>query len=304
MGQAGRGAGHERGVTTLVERAHAKLNLTLEVLGRRADGYHEVVSVMQTISLCDELTLEPAAEISVHCDVAGLNGEDNLALQAARLLRAHCPGTAGARISLRKGIPVASGLGGGSSDAAATLRALNRLWGAGLAPSELRTLGASLGSDVPFFIEGGTALARGHGELVEALPSLRQQWFIVVRPPLDVSAKTAAMYAMLPASAWTTGRATAHLAAALRAGRALREAALFNAFSNLAAAAFPEIGMCRQDLLEAAWSRPVLAGAGPSLFILVGDRAQGEDVAAALGGSPCRAWVAHSVAPGYILEPA
>jgi 4-diphosphocytidyl-2-C-methyl-D-erythritol kinase len=234
----------------------------------------------------------------VRCDVADLNGEDNLVQRAARLLRAHCPGDAGARITLRKGIPLASGLGGGSSDAAATLRALNKLWGAGLAPSELRTLGASLGSDVPFFVEGGTALARGRGELVAALPPLRNQWFVVARPPLDLLAKTAAMYAMLPPSEWTPGRATAHLAAALKAGRSLREAALFNAFSNTAAATFPEIGTCRQDLLEAAWARPVLAGAGPSLFILVSDRAQAEAVVASVAQGPCRAWVAHSVAAG------
>ena len=135
-------------------RAPAKLNLYLRVIGKRPDGYHEIETLFERIDLADELTLEAHPDqLLLTCDDPTLScGEDNLVLNAARLLRQVSGTMQGARIHLIKRIPIAAGLGGGSSDAAATLVGLNQLWGLGLEPGRLQELGASLGSDVPFFL--------------------------------------------------------------------------------------------------------------------------------------------------------
>src|SRR5687768_1385067 len=146
----------------LVLTAHAKINLTLEVLGKRADGFHEIRSVMQRITLADTLTIRRAEELILACSDPELEGPENLVWRAAELLRGEYGVSAGASLALEKRIPVAAGLGGGSSDAAAALRGLNELWKLGLNGERLRDLGARLGSDVPFFLlESGSALAEG-----------------------------------------------------------------------------------------------------------------------------------------------
>ncbi len=144
----------------LTLRAPAKVNLTLEVLGRRDDGYHDIVSIMQTVDLCDTITLEPADALAIECDDTSIGPSANLALRAATLLNESTGGGKGAKIRLEKRIPVAAGLGGGSSDAAATLVGLNRLWGLDLPIERLVGLAAGLGSDVPFFIHGGVAMVQ------------------------------------------------------------------------------------------------------------------------------------------------
>ena len=172
--------------------AHAKLNLTFEVLGKRADGYHEVKTVMQTVGLSDRLTFEPWPTLQVDCDSPELSGEVNLVWRAARAL-AHSKGIQPrARIRIQKRIPVAMGLGGGSSDAAAALRALDRLWETDATDTELAELAAGIGSDVPFFLTGGTALAEGRGEVILPMPSLPRFNLTLVFPDLVISDKHAA----------------------------------------------------------------------------------------------------------------
>ena len=144
--------------------APAKVNLTLEVLGKRHDGYHDIASVMQTISLFDTLTFTPADNVKVSSNVSVLNNKDNLVYRAAVLLKDEIGVSEGADIRLDKGIPLDAGLGGGSSDAAAALLGLDRLWGLGLLKTQLKDLAARLGSDVPFFLRGGSALVEGRGE--------------------------------------------------------------------------------------------------------------------------------------------
>ncbi|MCX5992659.1 MAG: 4-(cytidine 5'-diphospho)-2-C-methyl-D-erythritol kinase, partial [Chloroflexi bacterium] len=139
----------------LTLKAFAKVNLVLEVLGRRADGYHEIASVMQTVSLYDVLTLEPASHIKLNFSLPGLPDHANIILKAAEALGKFAGCSKGALIGLEKNIPVGAGLGGGSSDAAAVLRGLNRLWQLELNMEQLAAIGAGLGSDVPFFIYGG-----------------------------------------------------------------------------------------------------------------------------------------------------
>ena len=143
--------------------AYAKLNLVLEVLDRRSDGFHEVRTVLQTIDLADRLTFHPASGLNIQCDDPSLNGEANLVWQAAVSLATSCDIQPRVNIHLEKHIPVAMGLGGGSSDAAATLLALNQLWRLNLTIEELSRIAVSLGSDVAFFLTGGTGSAAGRG---------------------------------------------------------------------------------------------------------------------------------------------
>jgi 4-diphosphocytidyl-2C-methyl-D-erythritol kinase len=163
-------------------KAYAKINLTFEVLGKRRDGYHEIISIMQAISLCDVLTFEPHDGIQLACDVAELVSPNNLAYKAATLMQGLAHGSRGVAITLSKGIPPASGLGGGSSDAAVALQILNKMWGVNLPQKSLIDVAAQLGSDVPFFVSGSlTALTTGRGEKVEALPSPAKTWVVLLR---------------------------------------------------------------------------------------------------------------------------
>ena len=174
--------------------APAKVNLTFEALGRRADGYHEVRTVLHAVSLADEIAFAPADDLSLAVEppeagafssaASAPTGDDNLVLRAARLLRREAGVKTGAAIRLRKRIPVAAGLGGGSSDAAAALRGLRRLWGLDLDADALRELAAQLGSDVPFFVTGGAALAEGRGERLTPLPPA-QGGMVVMAPMPD-----------------------------------------------------------------------------------------------------------------------
>jgi len=189
-------------IPRVVVRAPAKINWTLEVLGKRPDGYHEVRTVLQTIELCDTITLTPAdaIELEITGDRASLaeeSIEDNLAYRAAALLKKRCSYAGGAHIDLEKRIPVAAGLGGGSSDAAAVLRGLRALWQLDISDSDLSGIAAELGSDVPFFVRGGTARATGRGERIEALPDTAGQMLVIAWPERRTANKTARMYAAL-----------------------------------------------------------------------------------------------------------
>lgn len=180
-----------------VEKAYAKVNLTLAVGEKRPDGYHEVVSVMQRVSLCDTLTAEQTREgITLTCsDPALPSGEENLAHRAASLFFRETGIAGGAALTLEKRIPSQAGLGGGSSDAASVLLALRKLYVPALPDTELETMAAALGSDVPFFIRGGTQLATGRGEVLLPLPPLTDGWFVIVKPTESFS--TPAMYRRL-----------------------------------------------------------------------------------------------------------
>ena len=181
-------------------RAFAKVNLGLEVLGLRQDGYHELRTIFQTIDLHDDVVihLRPRA-LDVECDHPLVPGDEgNLALRAALELRRHARVTRGARIEIAKRIPVGGGLGGGSSDAAAVLLALDRLWGVGLGPAGLQPLARRLGADVPFFLTGGTALGLGRGDEVYPLWTQVRAHLVIVAPDRPVS--TSAVFARVDQS--------------------------------------------------------------------------------------------------------
>jgi 4-diphosphocytidyl-2-C-methyl-D-erythritol kinase len=276
--------------------ACAKINWALEVLQRRPDGYHEVRTVIQTIDVCDTLGMEPAAELRLEANDEGLPpAEENLVMKAAHLLRERADGLSGARMRLSKAIPVAAGLGGGSSDAAAALRGLNQLWGLDLPREALEHIAARLGSDVPFFVHGGTALAEGRGERITPLSDLPPQELLIVLPPLTLADKTRRMYSLLTSADYTDGSAARRLADAIHQGKPLADEQLFNVFDGPAFRAFPELERLRRALLEAGARSVHLAGSGPALFALAGDAAKRERLTSAAVEAGAKAFVVASV---------
>jgi 4-diphosphocytidyl-2-C-methyl-D-erythritol kinase len=245
--------------------APAKVNLVLEVLGKDND-YHRISSIMQSIDLCDVLNFELDEEICFECDDPSLKS-DNLVTRAATLFKENTKCNLGARIELRKHIPWGVGLGGGSSDAAATLLALNELWGLGLPLSELVHLASKLGSDVPFFIHRGTALVEGKGEKVTPLPSLPSTCFVLLVPPVPkIPGKTKQMYNNLRVADFTGGQFVQAALTSLRRGKAIDRSLMFNVFEEIAFGFFPGLDKYRKILEEAGAPGVYLAGSGPCLF--------------------------------------
>lgn len=256
----------------------AKVNLTLEVLEKRDDGYHEIASVMQTVSLFDTLTLSIADEVSLIADVPELRTRDNLVYRAAELLRKERGVIRGAEIQLSKMIPMAGGMGGGSSDAAATLLGLNLLWALDIDKQELMALAARLGSDIPFFLAGGTALAEGRGERISTLPSVPTSWLVLAFQPNRLENKTAAAYRALSRGDYTNGNHASRLAGLLGSGAVLDHHSLFNAFDRVATDLFPGIEDALKALGDVSGAPVHLSGAGPTLFCLVEGPDEGERV--------------------------
>lgn len=277
-------------------KAYAKINLTLEVLGKRSDGYHEIASVMQTISLSDTLTFEPGTALDFRCDVPSLQTSENLVLKAARLLQETTDCNKGAVIHLTKKIPIAAGLGSGSTDAAATLIGLNQLWKLTFPFERLIELAAKLGSDVAFFLYGGTALAKGRGEMVTPLLPAPEFWLVLVNPDIKpVPQKTAKLYAQLNKSHFTSGQYTQKLVTHLNHGGKIENSFLFNVFEQVAFDFFQGLSGYRSRLLKAGARNVHLAGSGPTLFTLVPDKAQGENLLKRLKEDGLEAYLAHSI---------
>lgn len=273
----------------LTVRAPAKLNLFLRVLDRRPDGFHELETVFERIDLADELTLEPSGTLSLSCDDASLScGEDNLILKAAHLLQQESRTASGARIHLTKRIPIAAGLGGGSSDAAAALTGLNTLWALGVSPGRLAELGLMLGSDVPFFLQPAPfALGRGRGERLEPVEASLSLAHVLVVP--DAQLSTREVYAGL-AEARSRGigltsptPSSRMLIHALRNG-SLSELAsgLWNDLAPEANRRCPRISLIENELRELGSLSVQLSGSGPSVFGLCRDAAHAHQLAAQL----------------------
>jgi len=280
--------------------AYAKVNLGLEALGRRPDGYHDVVTVLHTIDLSDAMEIGLAEGISVHCSVPHLSGPENLAYKSALALKEKAGYKKGAKIFIEKRIPEAMGLGGGSSDAAAALVALNRLWGLGLIEEQLCEIAASIGSDVPFFVKGGAALGEGRGEVLTPLPSLEEQALVMVCPEISIQGKTGRLYSMLKPSAYTDGHATRSFADALGRGR-FSPHLIFNVFEQVAFDAFPGLDAVMRGMEEAGAGTVSLSGSGPALFSLVDNRIAARRMADKLRGMGLRAYSLTTVAKSPVL---
>jgi 4-diphosphocytidyl-2-C-methyl-D-erythritol kinase len=251
--------------------APAKLNLGLAITGRRTDGYHNLVTLMASLELADTVRVEDAAEFSLVCDDPLLSMDDNLVLRAARALQFVMGVAHGARITLTKRIPVAAGLGGGSSDAAAALVALDALWGTQVSDATLLHLARHLGADVPFALYGGAMMARGIGDLLHPAP-MPEQWLVLVVPHISIPRKTAALYGALSPSDFGDGSAVMRQVAGLRAGKALDPALLDNAFLTPLERIAPAVAEMR-GAIDTLGSPAFLSGSGPALSILCADEA-------------------------------
>jgi 4-diphosphocytidyl-2-C-methyl-D-erythritol kinase len=250
-------------------RCPAKVNLFLKVTGKRGDGYHEVQNVMQTVTLYDELEVRRRGSgVRLTCSgrEVGKNREENLAFRAAEAFLREGYGSGGVDVELRKNIPVAAGLGGGSSDGACCLLALNEVFGTGLSADTLRSLAAELGSDVPFFIEGGTALCTGRGEIVRQLRDAPRFGGVLAGP--GSSLKTVEMYASLVEEDFGGPKVEGML-------RAIEEgdlkgvcSALFNGFERAAFERMPELREWRRQLGQLGSMGTVLCGSGPTLLAI------------------------------------
>ncbi len=250
----------------MIVRAHGKLNLTLDVLNRTADGYHDLRMVMQSVAFGDDLDIELTsdASFSIHPGLSYLpRDEKNLALRAARLF---LEGTGlGVRIRVAKRIPVCAGMGGGSSDAAAVLRALNALTGAGKAPAELCELGLRLGSDVPFCVVGGAALAEGRGERLTPLPCLPDCPIVICKPAFAVS--TPELFSRIDARKSRLRPDTAGFIAALEAGDGRGAARrLYNVFEDVLDRRQAEVFAIKSELIAKGAVGAAMTGTGSAVF--------------------------------------
>ena len=270
----------------LTLKAYAKINLALEVLGKRPDGYHEVAMIMQSVSLHDTLILSlQESDITLMCDRPELPCDhSNLAYRAAELLRREVGVARGVKIELNKRIPLAAGLAGGSTDAAAVLKGLNRLWGLALSPVELEQLAARLGSDVPFCLWGGTSLATGRGEMLTPLPDFTGHGVVLANPSLQVS--TAWVYGNYRDAAGNRRRDISSLRHSIEQPDFSAVAdTLFNDLETVTVPAYPQVAEIQEQLLQAGAAGVLMSGSGPTVFALTPDFASAAELAgrAALG---------------------
>ncbi|HJX91578.1 MAG TPA: 4-(cytidine 5'-diphospho)-2-C-methyl-D-erythritol kinase [Pyrinomonadaceae bacterium] len=255
--------------STLKLPSFAKINRTLRVLGKRPDGFHEIDSNLQTVSLHDELTFTPRddQEIVLNCDTPGIpTDSSNLILRAALALRRLVPEASGVSVQLTKHIPAQGGLGGASSNAAVTLLALNQLWRAGLDHGRLQDLASQLGSDVPFFFWGGSGRAKGTGTVITMLPDEPKSYLIIVTPNAKVS--TSIAYTALKAPSLTTQGSVSILSSSFADPPFgdHDQRALYNDFEGVIFEIEPEIKRAKLALLEAGAQGGLMAGSGSSVF--------------------------------------
>jgi 4-diphosphocytidyl-2-C-methyl-D-erythritol kinase len=274
----------------LVLRASAKVNLVLEVLGKRPDGYHELSTVMQAVDLFDRLTVEAAATITLETSEPALPTDDrNLVVRAARLLQEAAGIKAGARIVLDKRIPLAAGLGGGSSDAAATLLGLNRLWGLRWRRERLVELAVKLGMDVPFFLGRGRALGTSRGEVLSALPGVGGYALVLVNPGIGLS--TQEVYGRVPPGWRAESDGTKRMLDALKKRNVVRVAgALTNHLEHWVEPAMPVIGRMKAALFAAGALGAAMSGSGPTVFGLARSLDQARQIQRRVNRGGWSAW--------------
>ena len=266
------------------EKAYAKLNLSLDVTARREDGFHELAMLMQTVSVSDELTLSlnDSGRITASCSLHFIpTDERNLAVRAARCYLDAVGEERGVHISLDKSIPVGAGMGGGSADAAAVLRGMNRLFDGRLDRRELEKLACSVGSDVAFCVAGGSALARGRGELLKDLPPLPDCYIVIAKP--DFSISTPELYRKLDSVALRRHPDTPGLLTAMQKGQ-LREICMrmYNVFEDVPDRRMRTVGEIKGALLDHGALGAMMTGTGSAVFGVFDDAERAEAARAAL----------------------
>ena len=254
----------------LLVKAPAKINLALDVLHKRSDGYHEVEMIMTTIDLADRVELTLLNQDKIHILSHNRYVPDdqrNLAFQAAQLLKDRFCVKKGVQISIEKTIPVAAGLAGGSSDAAATLRGLNKLWNLGLTLDELAELGSEIGSDVSFCVFGGTALATGRGELITELPAPPTCWVILAKPFIGVS--TAEVYRRLDVNQTNHPDISAMIEAIHNHDYSLVCSNVGNVLEDVTLHLHPEVAQIKEQMKRFGADAVLMSGSGPTVFGIV-----------------------------------
>ena len=277
--------------------AQGKINWALELLGKREDGYHQIATLLQGVDLSDQILLEETeGGIAVASSERSLpSGPGNLAWQAARLVQEAREISRGVRIVIEKRIPIAAGLGGGSSDAAAVLLGLQHLWGLGGVPEELQAWATSLGMDVPFFLRGGRALAEGRGERLTPLPSRPAYHVVAVNPNFPLV--TREVYRWVEGVSPRRGHGLAPLTAALARGHVeVVGALLHNDLEEVVAARHPELREIRKALRHAGARGVVMSGSGPTMLGLADSQSHAAQLAEAVDGRGWSVWKLTTVA--------
>lgn len=250
----------------MIEKAYAKINLTLDVTGKRADGYHEIRTVMQSVSLCDTISVERAEEITVSANKKAIPADkSNLAYIACEKFFEAAGIRGGANVYIKKHIPVAAGLAGGSTDAAAVLRALNRLYKTGFSTEELCEIGASFGADIPYCVRGGTALCEGIGEVITVLPKLPRLNIVISIGGEGMS--TPVMYAEIDKRQSLPNIDTDGMVRAIQAQNISGIVArLGNVFEEICAEKRPFVSAIKALMLKNGALGAAMSGSGPSVF--------------------------------------
>ena len=278
--------------------APAKINLVLEVLGKYDDNNHQIRSIAQTITLYDVLSFEMEREISLECNESSLQ-TGNLVIKAAKLFQevTNCP--RGVRIRLRKNIPWGVGLGGGSSDAASTLVALNTLWEVNFPQSRLAHLASKIGSDVPLFVYGGTTLVEGGGEKVTPLPDLPPTYFILYMPSVTrIPDKTSRLYGKLSTRNFTQGQFVHTALQTLKQGETLPSSLMVNVFEEVAFDIFPRLDKYKEIFEQTAGLAVHLTGSGPGLFAPVLNEEKANEVCLSMQKQGLECYVVTSLPRG------
>ena len=253
-----------------MEKAPAKINLALDVLFKRPDGYHEVEMIMTTVDLADRIELKEIEQDTIQILSHSRFVPDdhrNLAYQAAHILKERFHVTKGVSITIEKNIPVAAGLAGGSSDAAATLRGLNRLWELGLSLDELAEIGSEIGSDVSFCVYGGTALAKGRGEIITHLPTPPKCWVILAKPTIGVS--TADVYKRLQLANVNHPDVYGMIDAIEKNDYSRVCKGLGNVLEEVTLTLYPEVANIKEHMKMFGADAVLMSGSGPTVFGLV-----------------------------------
>lgn len=251
--------------------AYAKINLFLDVLGKRDDNFHEVSMIMQTVKLADYLALEESKENVLLCSQQFLPAENNLALKALLLMQELFPELPGVKIILEKHIPIAAGLAGGSADAAAVISGVNELFSLKQTPWQLAEIGARLGSDIPFCLLGGTALAQGRGEKMTVLPDIPHFYVVLVKPKIGLS--TAGVYKSLEAGdyAWHPSLSD-YLSAVEKGDSDYLQGNLYNVLEKSAFRLQPQIAEIKNEFKRLGANYTLMSGSGSTVFSLFADR--------------------------------
>jgi 4-diphosphocytidyl-2-C-methyl-D-erythritol kinase len=259
--------------------AQAKVNLTLEVLKKRGDGFHDIRSVVQTFDFADKLRLQAGAKIEYKCNLPQWSATKSLVSKTVDLLRNSYGYKQGVTIEIEKKIPLSSGLGGDSSDAAAVMKGLNLLWNLKLSQSDLLKIAAQLGSDVPLFLYGGTVLVEGRGEKIRPLHAMPHMYVVLLLPKIQKPEnKTQQMYAQLSVRHYTAGTITEGFINMLEGRATGQKTGLYNVFDEVALRFFSGLLEYRQKFQEAGALEVHLAGSGPTLFALMRDEIKAMEI--------------------------